>query len=353
GRVGSRGHTRQGQGASRPAARNQGRCRVISWSVWHRGVGIGPGHSPVTGWCGLTSIAAGRDCGTRTHRPGGREGFGAAARHEGSCRGRRDKSRGSRLSARRGTGGRLNPIILEIEVRDRAVVTDLHEQVARLVVDLQDLNLPLPLSFGQDQGDLLSWVRWFGWHEDLHEHALIAQDGRNSLKNNSGWRGIVVGRWRRRRGGFQSEHVPLHNALIWGCPRSISGNHVRRSPEHGNAQHAHQRPSTSCHSLNIRSRGVNTTPNFWLRGVHPGVVAFRRLEDRNCLPSSWLTPCIPPVYPLYAPCIEYASTWLAVGLGAAWRGFADARFRRGETPDVESWPPISTTPRARFPIRLA
>src|ERR1035441_4992355 len=64
-------------------------------------------------------------------------------------------------------------------------------------------------------------------------------------------------------------------------------------------------------------------------------------------------PCMPLVCPLYAPCIEYACTWLAVGLGAAWRGFADARFRRGETPDVGSWPPISTTPRARFPIRLA
>ena len=58
-------------------------------------------------------------------------------------------------------------------------------------------------------------------------------------------------------------------------------------------------------------------------------VAFGWLIGRNCSPSSWLTPCKPPVYPLYAPCIEYACHWLAFGSFVAlsspypgWRLFA-------------------------------
>jgi hypothetical protein len=41
------------------------------------------------------------------------------------------------------------------------------------------------------------------------------------------------------------------------------------------------------------------------------------LVGRNQLPSRCFTPCIPPVYPLYTPCIEYAGKWLCHWLGPA------------------------------------
>jgi len=51
----------------------------------------------------------------------------------------------------------------------------------------------------------------------------------------------------------------------------------------------------------------------------PGLgVPFSCLSGRNYLPIGPFTPCITPVCPLYAPCIEYACSWPAGGFEWLW-----------------------------------
>ena len=56
---------------------------------------------------------------------------------------------------------------------------------------------------------------------------------------------------------------------------------------------------------------------------------FGCLSGRNHLPSSWLTPCIPPVYLLYAPCMPLISNTLGCGLALA---FATSQARNRHYP---------------------
>jgi hypothetical protein len=55
---------------------------------------------------------------------------------------------------------------------------------------------------------------------------------------------------------------------------------------------------------------------------------LRRLIRHNYLPSVWLTPCIPPVFPLYSPCIPHVLNTLAVASALAKPGLRPGMLLR-------------------------
>lgn len=117
-----------------------------------------------------------------------------------------------------GCFGELEPVIFKIQRLDGAVVV--HLDAARIVVNLQHLNAPVPLAFDQNVGFLLrffmgSLARLFGQQERL----LSPQNVRDARQRDFGHIHLRRRRFVGRRGRFEGEHIPPHDAFV----RVLSG----------------------------------------------------------------------------------------------------------------------------------
>ena len=178
-----------------------------------------------------------------------------AVAHRDVCRGRKVLSRRRREHGHwRVAGGRAG----QWKFLHDAVVVEGHD--ARLLVNLHDLDVVLPLAFGKDVGLVAGFSRR-GLAGDFEQHLQVSEDGHDAVGRDFGGRLGGCRRFNRRR--VQTKNIPRDDGRVgivrrYGIVREQTG--VERQP----AREAECRFHEMFHAVNIprTDKETNTANEF-------------------------------------------------------------------------------------------